>query len=162
MDVDINNYNPVKVSPSQDLVARLFGDRLERQRLSVAEIATLIAERQKMLQKNVKTLEYQLCTVGGIKSTFEWIHYTPDLATLLKDKLSLEKTVNELETKKAEEYKQCWKDISTLRMDLLEGLAEYMSIHNKAEMLAPTYSKPPAQYSAPPLAYALRKLNPYS
>lgn len=161
MDIDSNNYSPEK-APTQDLVARLFGDRLERQRLSVAEIATLIAERQKMLYKNVETLDYQLCTVGGIKHTFEEIHYAPDLATLLKDKLSLEKTVNELDMKKADEYKQCWKDISTLRMDLLEGLAEYMSIHNKAEMLAPKYSKPPAQYPAPPLSYALRKLNPYS
>jgi len=93
MDIDINNYNPEKAPSSQDLVARLFGDRLERQRLSVAEIAALISERQKMLQKNIKTLDYQLCTVGGIKNTFEEIHYAPDLATLLKDKLSLENSV---------------------------------------------------------------------
>lgn len=161
MEIDINNYNPVKI-PTQDLVARLFGDRLERQRLSVAEIAALISERQKMLQKNVKTLDEQLCTVGGIKSTFNWIRYAPDLATLLKDKLSLEKSVNDLEMKKSEEYKQCWKDISTLRKDLLEGLVEYMSIQKKAEILSPNYSKPPAQYPAQPLAYDLNKLNPYS
>ena len=49
MNKDINNYNPVK-APTQDLVARLYRDRLEHQRLSVAEIATLISERQKMLQ----------------------------------------------------------------------------------------------------------------
>ncbi|OGR46953.1 MAG: hypothetical protein A2X34_09675 [Elusimicrobia bacterium GWC2_51_8] len=162
MAINIDNYNLVKAPTTHDLVARLFGDRLERQRLSVAEISALISERQNMLQKNIKTLDDQLCTVGGIKSTFNWIHYAPDLATLLKDKLSLEKTVNELDMKKADEYKQCWKDISTLRMELLEGLAEYMSIHNKAEMLAPTYSNPPAQSPAQPLAYALRKLNPYS
>lgn len=126
-------------APRQEisLVARLFNDKLQRQRLSVGEILSLINERQGMLNQNVKTLNYQLCQIGGLKRTFESIHYTPDLGALIKDKIGLEKSVADLELKKADEYKQCWKDISTLRKELLEGLVEYMTTQKKAEMLSP-------------------------
>lgn len=144
--ISTEDIHIARKSPGQDLVARLFGEKLERQRLSVTEILNLITERQGMLKRNVKTLDDQLCQIGGLKSTFDTIHYVPDLGALLKDKISLEKSVNDLEIKKAEEYKQCWKDTSTLRRELLEGLAEYMAIHKKAEILSPGYPIPSSRY----------------
>lgn len=135
MDPPENAYSGTP--PEKNLVARLFSDKLQRQRLSVSEILSLINERQAMLNRNVKTLDDQLCQIGGLKHTFDTMHYTADLGALIKDKVSLEKSVTDLEIKKADEYKQCWKDISTLRKELLEGLVEYMAIHKKAEMLTP-------------------------
>ncbi|OGR74274.1 MAG: hypothetical protein A2089_03800 [Elusimicrobia bacterium GWD2_63_28] len=137
MDSQEIHYKPAPQEKS--LVARLFSDKIQRQRLSVTEIINLINERQAMLNRNVKTLDYQLCQIGGLKSTFDTIHYTADLGALIKDKIGLEKSVTELEMKKADEYKQCWKDISTLRKDLLDGLVEYMALQKKAELLSPSY-----------------------
>jgi len=120
-----------KNESGNSLLSKLFQDKLDRQKLSVLEIADLIGERKEMLKRNVARLEYQLCDMGGIKHTLEGIRYFPDLEAHLKTKLGMEKSINELDLKKAEEYKQCWHDICELRKELLAGFLEYKSIQKK-------------------------------
>jgi len=166
-----STYTNQPKSHSDSLLSRLFQDKLDRQKLSVIEIADLIAERKELLKKSIRDLEYQICDIGSIKLALENIKYFPDLEAHLKTKLSIEKSVNELELKKAEEYKQCWHDIVDLRKDLLAGLLEYESIQTKAELLSPknpSQAQPQKDYSAPQpfpvpqFPYMLSKFNPYS
>ncbi len=147
-----------------DLIARLFNEKFEKQKLSLGEITTLISERQKILGRNLKTLDYQICEIDGIKHTFNEIHYAPDLASFLKDKISMEKATNDLTLKKAEEYKQYWKDINPLRKELLEGLMEFMSVRKKAEILMPGYtdSKPSFRYPQKPSINSIPNLGVYT
>ncbi|MCG2712038.1 MAG: hypothetical protein L6420_02920 [Elusimicrobia bacterium] len=87
MDDNINLNYGIENAEKPDLIAKLFNEKFERQKLSIGEIINLILERQKILGRNLKTLDYQICEIGGIKRTFNEMHYVPDLASFLKDKL---------------------------------------------------------------------------
>ena len=120
-----------------DLVSDLFKDKLAEQKELMRQSLYLIDERQMLFKRNLKELENAITRTHNLEFSIPSpLMYEPPSLDSWKNRVTLEKTITDIETKKSAEYIRCWQDIAQLKKDLWPVISEYVRTKKKLEMVA--------------------------
>ena len=122
---------------SGDFVSALFKDKLAEQKELMSQSLYLIDERQMLFKRNIKELENAISRTHNLEFSIQSpLMYEPPSLDSWKNRVTLEKTITDIETKKSAEYIRCWQDIAQLKKDLWPVISEYVRTKKKLEMVA--------------------------
>ena len=122
---------------SGDFVSDLFRDKLAEQKELMSQALYLIDERQMLSKRNLKELENAITRTHNLEFSIPSpLMYEPPSLDSWKNRVTLEKTITDIETKKSAEYIRCWQDIAQLKKDLWPVISEYVRTKKKLEMVA--------------------------
>ncbi|MFA5794965.1 MAG: hypothetical protein WC980_07890 [Candidatus Brocadiia bacterium] len=122
---------------SGDFVSNLFRDKLAEQKELMSQALYLIDERQMLFKRNLKELENAITRTHNLEFSIPSpLMYEPPSLDSWKNKVTLEKTITDIETKKSAEYVRSWQDIAQLKKDLWPVISEYVRTKKKLEMIA--------------------------
>jgi hypothetical protein len=122
-----------------NLAEEVINERLRFQKALLAQILTLIYEREKTKQKNIASIDSELIKVQGEIFLYKCIVYpiSPDN----KRRTNLEMALLELENRRRQEEIDFWKDTVGLWQELLKISAEYKATVRKLRMIADSSKK---------------------
>lgn len=107
-----------------DFVMGLIRDKSKFARAAAEGLARQIYERQRIKEHNLAGIDYDSCRCGTyLLELFVW----GDRQLASKRRQTLDTTLFGLERERRAEDVSCWRDISLLKKDLIEALAEYSS-----------------------------------
>ena len=121
---------------TDNFVEGLFIDKLSEQKEFINQLMYLVDQRQRLFKRNVGALESAISrTYNLFPSSQSGLRYEAPLADAWKNKLSLERVITDIESKKSAEYVRSWQDVVQLKKIILPAITEYMRTKRKLEML---------------------------
>jgi len=122
-------------TPAKDenLAEELIREKLKVQKATLEQLLSLIVEREKAKQNNLRSIESEMMKVEGQLFVYKCIAYpiSPDH----KRKGNLERALSDLESRRRQEEIACWQDTLRLWQELLKVAAEYQATLRKVALI---------------------------
>jgi len=126
--------SPLLANSSNDPVDQIWEDKLKIARFKISSLVGALYLREKIKKQNIYGIDEDICKIHtqqfALATSPSFDKYSINL-----DQIGLEKTVCSLEHEKRSEVVSFWKDVTSLRKDLVEAIDEYLSLKRKMELL---------------------------
>jgi len=126
--------SPLLANSSNDPIDQIWEDKLKIARFKISSLVSALSLRENIKERNIYGIDEDICKIHtqqfALATSPSFDKYSINL-----DQIGLEKSVCSLEHEKRSEVVNCWKDIITMRKDLVEAINEYLSLKRKMDLL---------------------------
>lgn len=118
-----------------DISDLILGDRLKALGNTVQLFTNELDSRSKILQKNIKDIDYKIVRCEGYLINLE--HFSPYVNKMMESKrLNLSNEIMRLESERRQEINRYWSDKIRFSTELVKSMGEYQAAIRKASILA--------------------------
>lgn len=133
-----DSLQDVLTTQSKDLTDLFVDDRLKLARANLKLLQHQIDSRTKIRDNNIDSLDYTILRCGSYLAQMDDF---PELANPLVEskRAALSTTVTKLESEKHTEMIKWWGDLTRVYSNLMDAVAEYMSLMRRKQILGGRY-----------------------